>query len=50
MYGRRLGRPKAPVAEGGPVGFFRRGEPTGLVPRGPGARGGLSAARTGISF
>jgi transposase len=29
-------RPQAPVAEGGPVGFFDWGEPTGLVPRGPG--------------
>jgi len=36
-------RPRAPVAEGGPVGLFRRGEPTGLVPRGPGERGRLQA-------
>ena len=35
------GRPEVPVAEGGPVGFSRRGEPTGLVPRGAGAKGGL---------
>jgi hypothetical protein len=31
-------RQKAPVAEGGPVG--RRGEPTGLVPRGSGDKDG----------
>ena len=36
-------RPQAPVAEGGPVGFSDGGEPTGLVPLGPGATGGLSA-------
>jgi hypothetical protein len=50
MYEWRLGRPQVPVAEGGPVGFSDGGGPTGLVPRGPGAGGGLSAARTGMSF
>ena len=39
--------PQAPVAEGGPVGFFDWGEPTGLVPRGPGERGALRRRRGG---
>jgi len=30
-------RPRAPVAEGGPVGLSDGGEPTGLVPQGPGS-------------
>jgi len=34
----RLGRPKAPVAEGDPSAFST-GEPTGLVPGGPGDKG-----------
>jgi hypothetical protein len=36
MYGRRLGRPKDPVAEGGPVGFSYGGNRRDWF---PGARG-----------
>ena len=49
MYGRRLGRPQAPVAEGGPSAFPTGGT-DGTGSRGPGATGGLSAARTEMSF
>ena len=35
------GRPEAPVAEGGPVGFLDGGNRRDWFPRGPGAKGGL---------
>ena len=49
MYGRCLGRPQAPVAEGAPSAFPTGGT-DGTGSRGPGATGGLSAARTEMSF
>ena len=42
MYGRRLGRPQAPVAEGGPVGFSDGGNRRDWF---PGARGGCGRPR-----
>jgi hypothetical protein len=38
MYGRRLGRPQAPVAEGGPIGFSDGGNRRDWFP-GPGGYG-----------
>jgi hypothetical protein len=40
IYGRRLGRPQAPVAEGGPVGFSDGGNRRDWF---PGARGPRAA-------
>ena len=39
MYGRCLGRPQAPVAEGGPVGFSDGGGTDGTGSPGPGGCG-----------
>jgi hypothetical protein len=37
FIGRRRNRPLAPIVEGAPSAFCRRGEPTGLVPAGAGS-------------
>ena len=43
-------RPRAPVAEGGPIGFGPMGGTTGGFPTGPGGRGGAGARTRTLSL